>query len=236
MFQQKDWPQKFATYGLGALALLGAGYVGAQRLKPAGDVVIQNVAEPPATPAPVAASAEKPPSSEVIVHVSGAVKQPGVLHLPVDARVVDAVKKAGEAADADLEQINLAAKLEDGTVVYVPHKEAAKNETPVDARYVGGSQAPARYAPIAAPATESSAPSAPKPTTRSGRKQPAGIVTLSTASMEQLETLPGIGPATAQKILDYRMEHGGFRTVEELLAVKGIGPKKMEKLRPHVRP
>jgi competence protein ComEA len=147
-------------------------------------------------------------SGRVVVHVAGAVHHPGVYRLRAGARVDDAVRRAGGARPrADLDQLNLAAKLEDGRQVLVP-------------RRVPASAAAAGAATTAGP----TAPGAP-----------AVPINLNTATLEQLDTLPGVGPATAQKILDYRTAHGGFGSVEDLGQVPGIGDRRMAALRDEVR-
>ena len=141
----------------------------------------------------------------VIVHVAGAVRQPGVYRMRPTARVDDAVGRAGGATGrADLSQVNLAAKVEDGRQVLVPEKvRAAAGATPGTAT---------------APVT-----------------QPGVPLNLNTATLEQLDELDGIGPATAQSILDYREENGGFGSVEELGDVPGIGEVRLASLREQVR-
>jgi competence protein ComEA len=142
------------------------------------------------------------PSRAAVVHVAGAVRRPGVYRLGAGARVKDAVRRAGgPTPKADVNAINLAAVLQDGVQVVVPAKLS-----------VGV---------VATAAVPTGAPGAP----------PAAPVNLNTATAEQLDTLDGVGPSTAQKILDYRKEHGGFRSVEDLGQVSGIGPKRMEALR-----
>jgi competence protein ComEA len=138
-----------------------------------------------------------------VVHVAGAVRDPGVYRLPPGARVDDAVGRAGGATSkADLSQVNLAAKVEDGRQVLVPE----------------------RLAPAQAAAGGGAAPSAP------------GVpLNLNTATLEQLDQLDGIGPVTAQKIIDYRDEHDGFGTVDELGQVPGIGDVRLASLREQVR-
>jgi competence protein ComEA len=162
-----------------------------------------------AVPPPVATIAvdqEGAGGGRVTVDVAGAVKRPGVYRLSSSQRVEDALKRAGGATGrADLSQINRAAKLEDGRQILVPAK-------------------PSRATPAAAVAPGGAAPAAPE--------QP---VNLNTATLEQLDTLDGVGPATAQKILDYRTEHGGFGSVEELDQIPGIGEKRLAALRERVR-
>jgi competence protein ComEA len=141
----------------------------------------------------------------LVVHVAGAVREPGVYRLRSGARVDDAVGRAGGATSrADLSQVNLAAKVEDGRQVLVP-------------RRVTAAQAAAPGGSAAAPAT------------------PGVPLNLNTATLEQLDELDGIGPATAQQILDYREAHGGFGSVEELGQVSGIGEKRLASLREQVR-
>ena len=142
--------------------------------------------------------------ARAVVHVVGAVHRPGVYRLAAGARVQDAIGRAGGATGgADLQAINLAAKVADGQQVVVPRR------------------APAGRAAASAPAAgTSTTPSAP--------------LSLNSATAEQLDTLDGVGPATAQKILEYRTAHGGFSSVDDLAQIPGIGPKKLESLRAQV--
>jgi competence protein ComEA len=138
----------------------------------------------------------------LVIHVAGAVRQPGVYRLRSGARVDDAVQRAGGATRrAELGGLNLAAELEDGRQVLVPER----------ARGGGGAAAPAG-ATAAAPA-------------------PGQPINLNTATLEQLDTLSGIGPLTAQKILDFREERGGFGSIEELGEIPGIGDVRLASLR-----
>ena len=173
-------------------------------------------AEPGSAPPDGSASrGVSPPSTPpvtVTVHVAGHVVNPGVYAVPAGGRVADAVVAAGgTAVEADVEQLNLAARVSDGERVYVPKK----GETPPA---VPGTAAPSTGA---GGGGKAAAPGAP--------------VDLNTATAEQLEALPGVGPATSRAILAYRASHGRFRSVTELLEVPGIGPAKLEALRPLVR-
>jgi competence protein ComEA len=153
----------------------------------------------------------------VTVHVAGAVHRSGVYRLPAGARVIDALRRAGGArAGADLDAVNLAAKLEDGRQVLFPRRAPT-----------GAAAAPSASGggPTAAPGSPTAAP---------GATAPAQPVNLNSATLEQLDTLDGVGLGIAQRILDYRRQHGGFRRIEELGEVPGIGPKRLATLSPLV--
>mgnify|MGYP001626194308 CR=1 FL=1 len=149
------------------------------------------------------------------VHVKGAVQKPAVYSLPFGSRVADAVKLAQPRQDADLNALNLAAFLEDGQEVIVPSKKWLSNPRPLA---------------LTSPATPSLSPSAKR------SKIPNLIVNLNTATEADLVQLPGIGPVLAKRIIEHRRKIGGFKSVEQLLEVKGIGEKKLEQIRPYVRP
>ena len=160
----------------------------------------------PAVPPPVrvAAPAAASRPAKLFVDVVGAVRRPGVYRVPEGARVAQAVARAGgPTPNAQLELVNLAARVADGEQVVVPRRGAAG---PMSAVAGGAGSAP------------------------------AGPVHLNSATLEQLDALPGVGPVTAQKILDYRQQHGGFGSVDELDAVPGIGPARLADLRGLVAP
>jgi competence protein ComEA len=161
--------------------------------------------------APPAAAPPTTTAGPVVVYVAGAVVRPGVYPVAPGSRVADAVAAAGgSTADADLDPLNLATKLADGDRVFVP-REGEAPPAVIDSGSGGGSGASGGGA----------APDAP--------------VDLNTATEAELEALPGVGPATAQAIVAWRREHGGFRSVQDLLEVRGIGPAKLAALRDHVR-
>lgn len=142
-----------------------------------------------------------------VVHVAGAVRRPGVYALPAGARVQDAVRRAGGPTKrADLDGLNLAALLQDGVQVVVPERGAAVAAATAGPAAAGGAGV-AEGAPV----------------------------DINTATAEQLDTLDGVGPATAQKILEYRRQHGGFRSPDDLGQIPGIGPKRLAALRGKVR-
>jgi competence protein ComEA len=149
-----------------------------------------------------ALSGDAPVQELVVVHIVGAVRKPGLYRLTQGSRVADAIEKAGGAKPvAQLAAVNLAAPVADGQQIVIP-----------------GSGTGQAASPDAVP-------------TGSAATEPAGPVPLNTATLEQLDALPGVGPVTAQRILDYRDEHGAFRSIDELDAVPGIGPARLEQLR-----
>lgn len=152
------------------------------------------------------ASAEAGVPAELVVYVCGAVRRPGVVRLPDGSRVADALELAGgPTARAELSAVNLAAKVGDGQQIVVPEKAAAGDPA---AATPGGAAA------SAAAASGAAAPAA------------GALVNINTASLSELESLSGVGPSTAQKIIDYRTANGGFTSIEQLMEVPGIGDAK----------
>lgn len=164
----------------------------------------KSIPPPAAAVLPPGVSADVAPKAQeletVLVHVTGAVANPGVYDLPAASRVVEAVTMARPLPEADMDALNLAAPLIDGQQVVVP---------------VEGE--PAAVPLIAAPAP--------------GSGGAAERVNINTANQQELESLPGIGPALAQRIVDYRMQHGPFRAVEDIQNVSGIGPARFEQIK-----
>ena len=178
---------------------------------------------------PIASKPVETTGGDVVVDATGAVKKPDVLHLPAGSRVEDAVKAAGGAtSDADLEQLNLAAKLVDGTQVFVPRKGTGGPGGAVAETYKGGEVSePYTAHPLSA--------KAPSGGFRGKKAPPSQPVSLNSANPDELQSVPGIGPATAQKIIDYRKEHGRFSSVDELAAVKGIGQKRVDAMKKYLK-
>lgn len=161
-------------------------------------------------PASAPGGTEAPPPVDLVVHVAGAVMRPGIAHVAHGARVADAIEAAGgPAEDADLDQLNLAAPLGDGVQVRVPHEgeTLAAPISPVPPTAGGTADGGAAGAP-------------PVPT----------VVDLNRATAAELEQLPGIGPSLAAAIVTWRTNHGGFKRVDDLLDVPGIGPAKLASL------
>ena len=161
----------------------------------------------------VAGATPTTPATQIVVQAAGAVSQPGVYRLAAGARVADLVAAAGGLnPDGDPDRVNLASLLVDGARVYLPHRGEVMTPAPVSDGGGGGA---------AAGGSASSAPAAP--------------IDLNTATADELDTLPGIGPATAAAILDYRQRHGPFHSVDDLAQVRGIGDAKLAQLRDRVR-
>jgi competence protein ComEA len=140
---------------------------------------------------------------DVVVHVAGAVREPGVYRLPTGSRVTDAIERAGgTTGTAAADAINLAARLADGQQVSIPDRSQA----PVGV--AGGT----------------------------GLAADAGPISLGSATVEELDTIEGIGPVTAAGIVAFRDERGGVASVDELDEISGIGPATMEALRARLQP
>ena len=183
-----------AVYGAVAVAVL---LIGARSLRAEGDA------------APASAATERfgeelrfgEGGGDVVVHVAGAVRHPGVYRLPGGTRVTDAVERAGgSTARAAVDAVNLAARLADGQQVVIPELGPG-----------GGSSA-----------------------ALAGSGE--GPISLGTATVEQLDTIEGIGPVTAGDIIEFRDQHGGLASVEQLDQISGIGPATMEALRDRLQP
>ncbi|MDN5899856.1 MAG: ComEA family DNA-binding protein [Brachybacterium sp.] len=221
-------PSPSALVGLAVLVLIAVGVVhlsgsgSAVPLEPAPTVHEQGVGPASsetvsAAPSDAAAAGSTPgptsnPSetaatgpSEIVVHVSGAVAAPGVVQLSGDARVDDALRAAGGATDdADLSVVNLARPLADGEQIHVPVPGEAPRDRP-----------------------------AAEPDSVGGLEEPSGgaLIDLNSAGPAELEELPGVGPAIAQRILEHREKNGPFHAVDGLLEVSGIGPSTLEEIR-----
>ena len=173
----------------------------AQRTRPAAIEFLPP--EPSPTPAP---SATPGPFR---VYITGAVNNPAVYELPAGSIVADVVSAAGDFSDeAARELINLALPVSDGMQVHVP---ALLSDEAQAAQHLQQPITP----PVVSAAVEAS----------------TALVNINTAGVTELDTLPGVGPATAQKIIDHRQANGPFSTIEEILEVSGIGPAKFEEMK-----
>jgi len=199
---------QLVAYALAALLVvaLGVRFMQGQAHSAAAPGAPPSAAAGRATSAAIRVEPRAPAAA--VVHVAGAVRSPGVYRLREGERIQDAVRRAGgPRAGADLNAINLAARVADGQQVVVPRRGAA----PAAAAAAAGSGAGAPGAAAVPP------------------------VSLNSATAEQLDTLDGVGPATAAKILDWRRQHGGFRSIDDLGEIPGIGPKRLAALRTKVQ-
>lgn len=144
---------------------------------------------------------------EIAIHIVGEVKNEGIIYLKKGARIIDAINEAGgETKQADLSQINLAYVLEDGLKIYIPNKKEKITEYIIESNGNNVIQKENK--------------------TSNTEKGDSDKVNINTATQEELDSLPGIGPSTAQKIIDYREENGLFKKIEDIQNVKGIGESK----------
>ena len=144
---------------------------------------------------------------EIAIHIVGEVKNEGVIYLKKGSRIIDAINEAGgETKQADLSQINLAYVLEDGVKIYIPNKKEKITEYIIESNGNNVIQEGNK--------------------TSNTEKGDSDKVNINTATQEELDSLPGIGPSTAQKIINYREENGLFKKIEDIQNVKGIGDSK----------
>jgi competence protein ComEA len=213
---------------------------------PEREIIIQRIEQPPEEllePGPaveIPASAMAPPAKRITVSVAGAVRAPGVFEFDEGERVDAAVRKAGGALpDADTSDINMAAVLIDGTTLTVPEVQdepgrgnrivlRGQPQTPINpAQYTISGWKPEPAAGQMAAGARSGTPASASSTGR------GGVIDLNTATQQELETLPGIGPKLAEAIIAYRQQQR-FMSVEDLQNVRGIGEKRMADIRPLV--
>ncbi len=218
--RRQAWP----VVAVAAIAVLG-GLLLWGRGAPAEIAPPAREPRPAAAPQEAGGAAQPAPSAEpsglqggdvpvtqdvILVHVAGAVRRPGLYELHTGARVAEAIDAArGPRMGADLNAINLAEPLIDGTKLDVP-----------------------RVGQTAAPPPSGTGTTGSYGTTTDGAA-PA-VIPLNTADQAALETIPGIGPVTATSILEYREQIGAFESIDQLLEVSGIGPATLESIRPYV--
>jgi competence protein ComEA len=167
--------------------------------------------------------------ARVWVHVAGAVKRPGLYRIDADARGGAAVDAAGGLTRrADLRSINLAATVRDGQQIIVPARGEVAAAPPAQGAVGGGT------GPAGSPQAGSPQAGTPQAGTTGGAG--GSRLSLGSATAEQLDTLDGIGPTLAQRIVQWRDAHGGFQSVEQLREIEGIGDKRFQSLRAAVTP
>lgn len=207
--------RRLLVYVAAGLVVLVVGTVGllATRDRASGEIIVSapgpaSAADNSIPTAGLAAEAVGPTVSEqkplIYVQVTGAVRRPGVYQVPADARVFQVVQEAGGfTEDADQEAVPLAARVTDGCRLAVPRLGEAAQE------------------PVLSSASSAT----------SGGLGTAGVVSLNSATLQELDLLPGIGPALARQIIEYREAKGPFTSIEQLKEVPGIGPAKFEQLK-----
>lgn len=186
--------------------------------------------------------AEKDPQI-IVVDVKGAVRHPGIYTLPEGSRVFQAIEAAGSLLEnADNRLLNMAAKLVDGAVVYVPAKLAGAGNPLAERKNTSHSDTgeviphltvgllPDSPQPGVNPPTDANSSSRSTTGENSGPDAANGKININTASAEELQQLKGIGPTKAEEIIRYRETNGPFQSIEELTEIKGIGTKTIEKL------
>ena len=158
----------------------------------------------------------KKSENEITIHIAGYVTNPGIVKLEEGARIQDAIEKAGgELLDADLSNVNLAYKLEDGQKIYIPGINEEDEEKVENNSYItkeSGNNVIVNNSP----------------------KEENGTVNINTATQVQLEQIPGVGPSIAAKIVQYRKENGKFKTKEDIKNVSGIGDSKYETMKNNI--
>lgn len=207
----KGSPVALTGLALCAAALIGVCGFGIFQATAQTEVIVERDAreealpaegDPPAPAAHGDVGAASPPT--IVVDVGGAVVRPSVVELPADARVNDAIEAAGGLSpDADTGSLNRAAPLSDGAKVHVP-----------------------RQGEMTAPSAASAGAPSPGEASSSG-----GPVNINSASLDELDSLPGVGPATAQAIIEDRSLNGPFASIEDIMRVSGIGEKKFDNLK-----
>ena len=176
-------------------------------------------------------------TDKIIVHVSGAVNKEGIVELEENSRISDAINKAeGLKENADTKNINLAFKLEDGMKIYIPTIEETAKETAKEneqnANYHENDNLSQNMIDETSKyITSSSGADQEEQTNGNSEPKKNEKININTATQTELETLPGIGPSTSLKIVNYRKENGKFKNIEDIKEVSGIGDAKYENIK-----
>jgi competence protein ComEA len=173
-----------------------------------------------------------PTKAPLAVHVIGAVPRPGLYEFAEGARVQDAIDAAGGLlTDANVDALNLAALLKDGQQLVIPYKDGREVSSGADSVQLPSSES------NGSSSSDGSSPGSSPPDSSSGTGPSDGVsnntelVNINTATLDELNALPGIGPTTAQKIIDYRTANGPFSTIEDIINVSGIGTATFEEIK-----
>lgn len=168
----------------------------------------------------------KTDKNKIVIYIIGEVKQEGVYELDEDSRISDAIEKArGTKENADLSQINLAYKIEDGMRIYIPKKgELVQDKEKIEDK---------TQEVVTGKSTDITNTTSVNTNLSTNKKSKTDIekINLNKATQTELETLPGIGPSTAEKIIAYRKENGNFKNIEDIMNVNGIGESKYNKIK-----
>ena len=164
--------------------------------------------------------------NKIFVYITGEVKNPGIVKLNENSRIIDAINSAGGTTNnANISKINLAYVLKDGMKVNIPNKDDLKNNSNFD--YITMSSGDGKNDNTSENESSLSSQSDKSNTNKS-------TVNINTATQTELETLPGIGPSTALKIINYRNENGKFSSIDEIKNVSGIGDSKFENIKKYI--
>ncbi len=214
-----------------------------------GETIPQSIETESAAPEALLGAVQEPPATapDIAVAIAGEVNAPGFYRMPADSRVQELITKARGVTDfADMSDINIAAKLVDGTTLTIPgepKRESAQGSlvlrkavSAADVNppcYTRSGWRAARSAPDTPEVSETAVPMAAEAAPPTSGKGADGLIDLNTAAKEELDTLPGIGPKTAEKIIEYRNETP-FTSVDDLNNIHGIGEKKLDAIRKFV--
>ncbi len=173
---------------------------------------------------------------KIKVHISGAVNNEGIIELNSQSRIADAIEKAGGLKeDACIAPINLAYILEDGMKIHIPSNEEIEQEKNNLQNMQAIEENTQKYISTASGIDVENAQEKNENNSNNQSKQlPTTKININTATQTQLETLPGIGPSTALKIINYRTENGKFKTIEQIQEVSGIGENKFNKIKEYI--
>lgn len=165
--------------------------------------------------------------TEIIIYITGEVNKPGVYALPEGSRIVDAIEQAEDLTEeAYTEEINLAYVLEDGMKIVIPSKSKIQNK--IETQEIQETEEKNSYITTESGITIEETEKTQNKTENNQK------VNINTATQEELETLTGIGPSTASKIIQYRKEKGNFKSIEEIKNVSGVGDSKFENIKENI--